>query len=304
LIGQDVPDPVFSATPVTASQLPILRAAYSDRTAALRAKLADLAYTYPREGSVGGDVPVVPDTFTALGFTKISYFHTTAHNGWAYVAEGTDLIAIVFRRTQSTQDWRTDLHFRMVRPEGGDKNLWVHVGFMEAFNSLDDGKGGIREKVEELKARQVPIYLAGHSLGGALAQIGCAVLGCDQIAACYTFGSPRVGNKYFDLWVKPPSYRVVNFADIVPQVPWFGFPFPPQLYVHSGDIRYLPRKMDGLIYRYQPNFIVRGWQLILASFSLAEQAKYFASQTTAWSLIETSWRQLHQPISGALNLQL
>ena len=144
---------------------------------------------------------------------------------------------------------------------------------MDAFNSLDDGKGGIREKVEELKAKQVPIYLAGHSLGGALAQIGSAVLGCDQIAACYTFGSPRVGNKYFDLWVKPPSYRVVNFADIVPQVPWVGFPFPPQLYVHSGDIRYLPHKMDGLIYRYQPNFIVRGWQLILGLLQLIRAGK-------------------------------
>lgn len=28
-----------------------------------------------------------------------------------------------------------------------------------------------------------------------------------------------VGNIYFDLWVKVPSYRVMNYADIVPQVP-------------------------------------------------------------------------------------
>jgi len=65
----------------------------------------------------------------------------------------------------------------------------------------------------------VPIYITGHSLGGALAQIAAAVLGSDQVGACYTYGSPRVGNSYFDLWVKVPSYRVLNYADIVPQVP-------------------------------------------------------------------------------------
>src|SRR6516162_5958527 len=72
-----------------------------------------------------------------------------------------------------------------------------------------------------------------HSLGGALAQIAGAVLGSDQVAACYTYGSPRVGNFYFDPWVKVPSYRVMNYADIVPQVPL------PIAYRHSGDPRYM-----------------------------------------------------------------
>jgi thioesterase domain-containing protein len=31
----------------------------------------------------------------------------------------------------------------------------------------------------------IPIYITGHSLGGALAQIASAVLGDDQVAACY-----------------------------------------------------------------------------------------------------------------------
>jgi len=95
---------------------------------------------------------------------------------------------------------------------------------------------GIKEKMDAVKMATkgtVPIYITGHSLGGALAQIAGAVLGSDQVAACYTFGAPRVGNFYFDLWVKVPSYRVMNYADIVPQIPL------PIVYRHSGDPRYM-----------------------------------------------------------------
>jgi Lipase (class 3) len=95
----------------------------------------------------------------------------------------------------------------------------------------------------------IPIYITGHSLGGAPAQIASAVLGDDQVAACYTFGSPLVGNIYFDLWVKPPSYRLINYADIVG-------------YRHAGDARYLPDVAIDSPYRFDPNLIERGWQLV------------------------------------------
>jgi len=106
-----------------------------------------------------------------------------------------------------------------------------------------------------------PIYVTGHSLGGALAQIATAVLGTDEFAACYTFGSPRVGNAYFDLWVKPPSYRVMDYADIVPQAPLpIPFLYP---YRHSGDARYLPDHPVGSPYRYEPGLPVRLYQLVI-----------------------------------------
>jgi hypothetical protein len=82
------------------------------------------------------------------------------------------------------------------------------------------------------------------------------VLGSDQVAACYTFGAPRVGNFYFDLWVKVPSYRVMNYADIVPQVPL------PLVYRHSGDPRYMPDHPTPSPYRFEPNILERTWQMI------------------------------------------
>ena len=87
-----------------------------------------------------------------------------------------------------------------------------------------------------------PVYLTGHSLGGALAMMATAELSNheddklrDSIAACYTFGSPKVGNRSFDQFVKVPLYRVTNGIDLVPAVPlWFG-------YRQVGDTRYFGR---------------------------------------------------------------
>jgi predicted lipase len=55
------------------------------------------------------------------------------------------------------------------------------------------------------------------------------------LAACYTFGSPRVGTGDFDRQVKCPHYRVINNWDLVPSVPlpWF------RGYRHTGDPRLL-----------------------------------------------------------------
>jgi hypothetical protein len=150
----------------------------------------------------------------------------------------------------------TNIHARLINPPNTDSNLRVHEGFDRAFKTLADS--GLSQRIDAIKQEthgETPIYITGHSLGGALAQIAAAVFGRDQIAFCYTFGSPRVGNSYFDPWVKPPSYRVVNTADIVPQVPL------PIIYRHSGDPRFLPGRVTSSPYRFQPNLLMRVGQL-------------------------------------------
>jgi triacylglycerol lipase len=251
----------MSASPVTPtpwkpSDLPTLRAAYSDRTAALMAYLAQFAYDERIEAK--GALPL-PDELAQLDFQKITSFYNGLTDGWAYVAEGKDLIALSFRGTASVKNWGTDFNVRLIHPENTDENLRVHEGFYRAFTQLDEGALGIKDKIDSIKQSTnglVPIYITGHSLGGALAQIAGAVLGGDQIAACYTFGSPRVGNAYFDLWVKVPSYRVMNYADIVPQVPL------PVAYRHSGDPRYMPNSVTASPYRFEPNPAERTWQFV------------------------------------------
>ncbi len=249
---------------VSAADLPHFRAAYSDRTAALMATLARLAYEVPPTATALGS-PALPTAFVPLGFNQVSYFHNGLDDGWAYVAEGPDIIVVAFRGTKSIKNWCTNFQVRMVHPMQTDANLCVHEGFYRAFCDLNDGRQGLHEKIEDLKLAtggNIPIYFTGHSLGGALAQIATAVLASDQVAACYTFGSPRVGNKYFDLWVKPPSYRLVNDADIVPQIPFLAPHWPLTLYQHSGDPRFLPEQTDGTVYRYEPGPLTRAWQIM------------------------------------------
>jgi triacylglycerol lipase len=248
---------VVAIPPWGPNDLPSLRAAYSDRTASLMAYLAGFAY----DPQIEVDPPVLPPELSRLGFSRITSFHNGYTNGWAYIVEGSDIIVLAFRGTASQRDWDTDFNARLINPPHTDASLRVHEGFYSAFLKLSDGAKGIQQKIDEIKQAtqgQIPIYLTGHSLGGALAQISAAVLGDDQIAACYTFGSPRVGNSVFDLWVKPPSYRVINYADIVPQVPL------PFVYHHSGDPRYMPDVATNTPYRFEPGPLQRLWQLNFA----------------------------------------
>lgn len=68
------------------------------------------------------------------------------------------------------------------------------------------------------------IIVTGHSLGSAMATL--AVLDVARLYGTvnqfYSFGSPRVGNKYFSKYFKtlvPYGNRVVHSHDIVPHVP-------------------------------------------------------------------------------------
>jgi hypothetical protein len=235
------------------------------------------AFAYNPQIQAKGALQVPPE-LAALGFNKLTSFHNGMTDGWAYIAEGADLIALAFRGTSSTKNWDTNFNVALVHPENTDPQLRVHKGFYQAFVRLNEGTLGIKDKLDAIKQAtngEVPIYIAGHSLGGALAQIAGAVLGSDQVAACYTYGSPRVGNFYFDLWVKVPSYRVMNYADIVPQVPL------PIVYRHSGDPRYMPDHPTPSPYRFEPNLLERGWQMIRGLIQLVRAGSILGIQDHA-----------------------
>jgi hypothetical protein len=60
--------------PITLASLPYLRAAYSDRAAALMAKLSGLAYDFPQGNVFPPPNAPIPEEFAELGFEKITYF--------------------------------------------------------------------------------------------------------------------------------------------------------------------------------------------------------------------------------------
>ena len=135
-----------------------------------------------------------------------------AVNGCGLEDQADEMAVLAFRGTEKHfADIKTDLDARFYH----QGNTGVHTGFLNAFEAV---KPQIIRAVESIPDTY-KVYITGHSLGGALAIIAARGLNSDKLAACYTFGGPRVGNSEFGESIKPPIYRVVNAADMVPRLP-------------------------------------------------------------------------------------
>ncbi len=205
-----------------AHNLPTWRAAFSERTAELMAKLALLAYQ--------------PDTkrlaleLSQGGFELLATYDVGVSQG--YLAKTPDFAVLVFRGSDSYADWRTNLASRAIPLSTSLGRVRVHEGFKRAYDLIGDAV------LSDLSSKIPPhlgIYITGHSFGAAVAQIASAALERDTLAACYTFGAPRVGDMAFDSLVLCPHYRIVNGWDLVSTMP------PPFLtpFRHNGDPRLL-----------------------------------------------------------------
>ncbi len=220
-------------------KVPTRRAAYSDRMAYIMASMSELAYLKHEAGERGQLV----ERLESGGFRLVETFDNNETQ--AFIARANDYAVLAFRGTEGKiKDILSDLKFRLTRKGR-------HRGFDQAYKNVSDS---LRNCVDLIG--NFPLYITGHSLGAAKAVIATLDLDResrgsrgDNLAACYTFGCPRVGNAEFDQSVKAPVYRVVNAADGVTRVPFF---FMGR--IHVGDLRYLTRK--GCLLR-NPNMIRR-----------------------------------------------
>jgi hypothetical protein len=173
--------------------------------------------------------PQLSGALKELGLDFVRGFSNNAT--CAYLARNDRFAVLAFRGT--TSDFRTilsDIKIRFYRDKSGAR---TSTGFSEAYKLVQQG---IADAVDALEP-SLPLYITGHSLGGALAAIASTrILPSDRIAACYTYGCPRVGDGEFtlQLW-KVPVYRQVHRSDVVPHAPLaFG-------YRQAGDFRYIKR---------------------------------------------------------------
>jgi len=135
------------------------------------------------------------------GFTgAFDFFDNRDTQG--FVAESNEAILVAFRGTQPNQamDWFVDagaVHRKWDHDAGT-----VHTGFYDALHAV---WGVTLAKGEVLPRRLLnrgskTIWITGHSLGGALAEL-CAAqavfVSKIDVQGVYTFGQPRVGDKAF-----------------------------------------------------------------------------------------------------------
>ena len=96
----------------------------------------------------------------------------------------------------------------------------VHHGFLEELGAV---QALVAEEFLKRGGRSRPVYVTGHSQGGAEAALATRALlaGGFPVASTYTFAAPRPGNSEFvkSMPATLPIHRIEFGDDIVPHVP-------------------------------------------------------------------------------------
>ncbi|MDH5601708.1 MAG: lipase family protein [Gammaproteobacteria bacterium] len=124
----------------------------------------------------------------------------------------------------------TFCHARLTRTRG----VKVHSGFLSETKKL------WKHIIKDLRSfeGEKPLWVTGHSLGGAMAVITAMKYPVKEV---YTFGSPRVGIRIKKALSKDRHTRYVNGDDIVTKLP------PSWLYyLHHGKNIHLRSKDENL----------------------------------------------------------
>ena len=145
-------------------------------------------------------------------------------------AETTALVAI--RGTATIKDWLDDIDAPLVPDRSVPSAGLVHMGFQLVYEHIRDS---ILNGLAANCMTATRLYVTGHSLGGAMAVLcGMDLLSNSPVKLTpelHTFAGPRTGDPGFADKVTaalPVLNRVVNFMDVVPQVP------VPPIYKHAG----------------------------------------------------------------------
>jgi hypothetical protein len=160
--------------------------------------------------------------------------------------ESSELVIVAFRGTEQDNiiDWTTDLAtaFQLNHKYLPFWKRNVHKGYEHSLEIMSDW---LQSEVNQLfkrypEASKIPIFLTGHSMGGALATlVMTAWLDRNQkvsndlrlnLKSVYTFGSPRIGNLDFahtfeklNISERVGVFRMVNNKDVVTKAPCLDY---------------------------------------------------------------------------------
>ena len=183
---------------------------------------------YTKKG-IFAEGTVTPDEPEFYGLSKMISNQAGAgkRNEYSYYVIQEDGITIlIFRGTANTENLKTDIDMRMWHDEEID--LYFHRGFRDAADILWND-------IRRNQHLEHTVYLTGHSLGGAVAQIiGMWLHKRGYNVQVFTFGAPKVTTTF--LFNEPNHWRVAVRSDPVSYMP--SLP-----YVHSG-IHIDPETLD------------------------------------------------------------
>ena len=153
------------------------------------------------------------------GYNSFTWIENTETDTQAFLAAKDDHLVVCFRGTSSGKDVLADLNFLKTGAFGGHGK--VHRGFQRALDSVWDNVEAAVNKM----GRDKKLFICGHSLGAALAQLAAHRfnLGSYNVADVYVFGSPRVANRefmeHYNELLSAKTFLHINNKDIVTSVP-------------------------------------------------------------------------------------
>ncbi|MGF1460641.1 MAG: lipase family protein [Leptolyngbyaceae cyanobacterium] len=240
--------------------LPTGALTYSPHTAWWLAHCSRLAYD---------SKPNIARHLRRVGFDCVYFFDMQGTQGFLAIHPGEEspFAILAFRGTEKNYiDILTDIIILRNRlpdledKEYGEGPLFAHAGFLQAFQHVWGsalpaaicsqmresewvGARGVSNIIQEkIQAQAMPLFVTGHSLGGAIATLAAYhAMTYHRDVYLYTFGSPRVVNRLLSrkmtYALKGRSYRCVHGDDIVPRVP------PLLNYTHVHELIYFdPRQ--------------------------------------------------------------
>jgi hypothetical protein len=162
-------------------------------------------------------------------------------NTQAYLAENDKHVVVAFRGTEAPNTIEglkdcllTDAMDLLMVPEGrlgtdfaaAGVGARFHKGFITALGDIWEPLFAAADAA--LKRTERPLWVTGHSLGGALALLAAWLFHRKFVAVhqVYTFGAPMIGNaaasQAFDREFEGKIFRYVNPTDPVPKLPTFS----------------------------------------------------------------------------------
>ena len=187
-----------------------------------------------------------------------------------------DVIFIALRGTRffALSDWLIDLHSRSVPTYVNGIPGAFHSGFYLHITQC------IEQIADAVSKRQssppMPVYVVGHSLGGAMAAIlhaldnthfasyyrGGSEISVNINTTCsYTYGMPRYGNEPMVYQLRSP-YCLINENDVVPTVPpkWLDYADAPDRWRLSDNGTLVPasHKIPWLLSAAKRLYLLRG----------------------------------------------
>lgn len=213
-----------------------------------------------------------------------------------FVAGNDSYLIVCFRGTSSGTDALVDARFLKTDAFGGRGR--VHRGFQGALDS-------VWSRLEAVVAPLLPsrkLFISGHSLGAALAQLAAHrfALGAHPVTGVYVYGSPRVGNRDFmnayNELLEEKTFLHINNKDIVAQI-------PPRVlgFNHLGGS---PRQFDKghaitLIPKSRSIFMEKEVEMEFEELDAAKQEEIMKEMERARQCLEEDTRFLNAPLESS-----